>query len=536
MTPWRRARQNAGSRSSTSGVDSTSTSSGAASSGAQGTSSSSTAARRSASTARLCSPPPFSSTSSSERRNGPKRVVRSRRLVLLAAQRDLPHVGAVLPQLLGEPRLPDAGLADELDERAEAHPDRRDRRARGPPARARGRRTAARPPLAIVRLRGLSREQLAQHDRVHRLALPLELERLELGRLERAPPPRANAADETQISSSPARAIRRAASAAVSPSTVYVLRKLAPTWPVKTRPSLTPMWTGSGRPASTIARTVRSIRSSSSPNVCGAPETRMIRPPSRSTSLSRNVTLCSSAAAWTVRTRSVERRRLPPRALRWRSPRRFPRSGRTRSPHGGARPRAGPPRAAARAVAPGPRPRAGCPRRAGGARPCPRTSGAARRSRPSPSPRRARRASRSAGGLRAEQDLARLGRGLHLHRSGRRGPGDEQLAVRLADEEELEAARCGGRRASAAGPRRPTSAGGRSRAASRRISNAARAARACVLVTVVEQQQRVAAELEQAAALGVRDVEQGREGRVHHLGDLLGARSTEARRGARTSP
>ena len=146
-------------------------------------------------------------------------------------------------------------------------------------------------------------KELAEHERLDGLALPLDRERLELGRLERAPPPRASAPAETQISSSPARAIRRAASAAVSPRTVYVRRKLAPTWPVNTRPSLTPTWTGSGRPASTMARTVRSIRSSSSPNVCGAPETRMIRPPSRSTSLSRNVTRCSSAAAWTARTR-----------------------------------------------------------------------------------------------------------------------------------------------------------------------------------------------------------------------------------------
>ena len=58
-----------------------------------------------------------------------ERVVRSRGLVLLAAQFDLPHVGAVLPQLLGEARLPDPGLADELDERSEAHAHRCDGRA-----------------------------------------------------------------------------------------------------------------------------------------------------------------------------------------------------------------------------------------------------------------------------------------------------------------------------------------------------------------------------------------------------------------------
>ena len=123
-------------------------------------------------------------------------------------------------------------------------------------------------------------------------------------------PPRENALDDTLISSSPARAIRRAASAAVSPSTVYVLRNDAPTWPVNTRPSLTPMFVGSGRPASTTARIVRSIRSSTSPKVCGAPETRTILPPSMSTSLSRNVTWCSSRSYLDIRAHQlVERRR-----------------------------------------------------------------------------------------------------------------------------------------------------------------------------------------------------------------------------------
>ena len=41
---------------------------------------------------------------------------------------------------------------------------------------------------------------------------------------------------------------------------------------------------------------------------------------------------------------------------------------------------------------------------------------------------------------------------------------------------------------------------------------------------VEEEQQRVAAELEQPAAVRVRDVEERLERRVHHLGHLLGAR------------
>ena len=52
---------------------------------------------------------------------------------------------------------------------------------------------------------------------------------------------------------------------------------------------------------------------------------------------------------------------------------------------------------------------------------------------------------------------------------------------------------------------------------------------ACVLLAVVEQQQRVAAELEEAAALRVGNAEERRERGIHHLGDLLGPCSAEAR-------
>ena len=51
---------------------------------------------------------------------------------------------------------------------------------------------------------------------------------------------------------------------------------------------------------------------------------------------------------------------------------------------------------------------------------------------------------------------------------------------------------------------------------------------ACVLLAVVEQQQRVAAELEEATTLRVGDAEERRERGVHHLGDLLGPGSAEA--------
>ena len=113
---------------------------------------------------------------------------------------------------------------------------------------------------------------------------------------------RSYASAATRISPGAARAISRAARAAVSPRIAYVRRNGAPTCPAKTRPRLGADVDGNGGSASTTARSVRSIRSSSSPAVSGAPATRTILPPSRSMSLSRNVTPCSSAALWTSRT------------------------------------------------------------------------------------------------------------------------------------------------------------------------------------------------------------------------------------------
>ena len=66
--------------------------------------------------------------------------------------------------------------------------------------------------------------EAAEDDRLDGLALSLHREGLELRRLEAGAASAANADDATHTSSSPERAMRRAASAAVSPSTVYVLR------------------------------------------------------------------------------------------------------------------------------------------------------------------------------------------------------------------------------------------------------------------------------------------------------------------------
>ena len=180
-----------------------------------------------------------------------ERVVRRRRLVLLAAQRRSAACRRSSPAAPGRAatfRFRARRRARRAF-RSPSAPARRTRRAL--PARARDRRTAARPaPSAGSALSGAARSS-PRTNAWTGSAFPLSVSGSSSVD-SNDPPPRESAPAETQISSSPARAIRRAASAAVSPSTVYVLRKLAPTWPVNTRPSLTPMWTGSGRPASTI--------------------------------------------------------------------------------------------------------------------------------------------------------------------------------------------------------------------------------------------------------------------------------------------
>ena len=129
--------------------------------------------------------------------------------------------------------------------------------------------------------------------------------------------------------------------------------------------------------------------------------------------------------------------------------------------------------------------------------------------------------------LLAEQDLACLRRGFHLHRPSRCGPGDEKLAVRLPHEEELKASgveagvhlqlnRAGGRLRSSDRSQRPT-----------HLECSTRCSRG-VIVTLVEQQQGVAAKLEQATALGIGHGEQCGEGGVHHLCDFFRAGSAEA--------
>ena len=130
-------------------------------------------------------------------------------------------------------------------------------------------------------------------------------------------------------------------------------------------------------------------------------------------------------------------------------------------------------------------------------------------------------------GFGAQQDLARLRGCLHLHRPARRRPGDQELTVRAPHQEELEASGVQSRV-----HLQLDCAGGRLRAADRAQGAAHLERSACrasgVIVAGVEQEQRVAAELQQTATLRVRHGEQRGEGRIHDLGDLFGSCSTEA--------
>ena len=138
-------------------------------------------------------------------------------------------------------------------------------RRRALPARARGRRREARPGRGAARSEGGT--QLRRGRTPGRARLALQRQGLELRGRRSEPAAAREAPAETQISSSPARAISRAASAAVSPE--HGVRPAeARSHLAREHPSLAHSDVdGQREAASTMARTVRSIRSSSSPNV-----------------------------------------------------------------------------------------------------------------------------------------------------------------------------------------------------------------------------------------------------------------------------
>ena len=132
-------------------------------------------------------------------------------------------------------------------------------------------------------------------------------------------------------------------------------------------------------------------------------------------------------------------------------------------------------------------------------------------------------ARRQGGGGRArEEDVAGLRGVLELDRAARLRPAHDQLAVRVADEEEVEAAAV----EADVHAQRDRADGGLG-PADRAQHPPHHVGRACrpplVLRAREEEQQRVAAELQQAPAVGVGDVQQVPEGRVHDLVHLLGA-------------
>ena len=124
----------------------------------------------------------------------------------------------------------------------------------------------------------------------------------------------------------------------------------------------------------------------------------------------------------------------------------------------------------------------------------------------------------------ADGDLAGFRRVLHLDGVRRVRAGDDQLTVAASDEEEVEGATV------------DTDVHAELDVADRRLERAecaqrvahAPGRRACtarVLGTVEEEQHCVAAKLHEPSAVFVRHPEQTREGGAHHVGDFLGAES-----------
>ena len=105
----------------------------------------------------------------------------------------------------------------------------------------------------------------------------------------------------------------------------------------------------------------------------------------------------------------------------------------------------------------------------------------------------------------------------------RSGSGHEQLAMGLADQEEVERAGVDARPTSGGSPCRPRRSSPRSADLAAPASRWRPASRLLVLGAGEQQQQRVAAELQQLAVLAVRDTEQRPKHVVDRVGDLFGA-------------
>ena len=131
-------------------------------------------------------------------------------------------------------------------------------------------------------------------------------------------------------------------------------------------------------------------------------------------------------------------------------------------------------------------------------------------------------------GVKADDDLARVGRSLHGDHGARAGAGQQQLPVALADEEEVELAGVDADRHAQAN----LAGRGVDRThLAERAPHADRGGDAVrgVVLTREEQEQGVPAELDQAAAVGVGRAQQLAEHEADDVGHLLGADAAQPR-------
>ena len=300
-TPCRRARRNAGRARRTSGVDSTSTSRGAASSGAQGTSS----VDRSASSARRarpgCAPRRrCSSTSSSDRMSGRNGWYAVDDSYWSQRRREQLHVGAARRSSSASRDLPIPGSPTS----STSVPKPRRTGATEAPSTARSRSRSTNGTSwasATGSLDGLRTAIAPSATACTGSFFPLTRNGSSSVPSNCVPPARERFGRDPDLVFARARHQPGGECGRVPEHRVRPAER-RPDLPREDPSAVRADVHGQRSPRRRPHAAVRSSRSSSSPTVCGAPATSTIRPPSRSTSLSRNVTPCSSAAVWIVRT------------------------------------------------------------------------------------------------------------------------------------------------------------------------------------------------------------------------------------------
>ena len=292
--------------------------------------------------------------------------------------------------------------------------------------------------------------------------------------------------------------------------------------PANTAPRFTPILIGIPRSTSAILRSASSIRSSSLPVIVGAPAVRISLPPSSSASVERKQTPYSSHAAcvsasstWRSSATAAGPRSsiIPSVPSKWMNAIEICRCSGVPPPAKHVRSHRG--RQAVRD-----RVRIDVVRGDLGRDVVARRLSLQKETRPLRFPEAA---SRDGGGdLRAHEDLARLRDVLHPDRPRPPGPGHDQLAVGPADVEEVIRARVHADRHPQldvrAGHFDPADLTQRPPHPHRRAAGVRH-----VIVFLEQQQQRVAAELDEAAVVGVGDRQQVGEAGLDRVRDLLGA-------------